>query len=80
MPIPMIQSMAKKKIAVIKTMMPTITDVIQVSFQLVQVTFRLSASTSRRNWAGFTRFFAGASGGPPPFFTATKGVLRRIAL
>src|SRR6185437_11240712 len=39
-------STLKKKIADITTMMPTITEVIQVSFQLVQVTLRASARTS----------------------------------
>jgi hypothetical protein len=38
----------KKKIAATTTMIPTITEVIQVSFQLVQVTLRASARTSRR--------------------------------
>ena len=37
-------------------MMNTITEVIQVSFQLVQVILRASARTSRKNWIGEMRF------------------------
>src|SRR5579864_7022373 len=58
-------STPKKNRAAATTMMPTITEVIQVSFQLVQVTLRASARTSRRNWAGLTRFFGGASAPAP---------------
>src|SRR5438552_18835985 len=68
-----------KKIAVMITMMPTMTEVIQVSFQLVQVILRPSARTSRRNCTGFDNGFgffasiaAATEGG------ALKGVLRRI--
>ena len=50
-------STPKKNSAVITTMIPTITEVIQVSFQLVQVTLRASARTSRRNWIGLNGFF-----------------------
>src|SRR5258706_11500278 len=42
------------------TMIPTITEVIQVSRRLVQVILRASERTSRANWARLVRFFGGA--------------------
>ena len=47
-------------------MIPTITEVIQVSFQLVQVTLRASARTSRRNLSGLNGFFGGAAAAAAP--------------
>ena len=75
MPMPKIQSTPKKKKAVMTTMIPTITEVIQVSFQLVQVTFRASARTSRRNCSGLTRGRTGASGAPPAVFAAASRLM-----
>ena len=46
MPRPNTPSTVKKNREVTTTMIPTITEVIQVSFQLVQVTLRASALTS----------------------------------
>src|SRR6185436_15646893 len=71
------------KIAVIRTMIPTITEVIQVSFHVVQVILRASARTSRRNWKGPTRGLRSASGvraAEPGVAGVRKGVLRRIAV
>src|SRR5580693_6625046 len=42
------------------TMMATITEVIQVSRLVVQVTLRASARTSRANWAMLVRFLGAA--------------------
>src|ERR1700758_1106318 len=56
-------SRPEKKRAVRMTMMATMTEVIQVSFQLVQVTLRASARTSRRNWTGLIGFFGEATTG-----------------
>src|SRR5665213_2160721 len=80
-PRPRIQSTPKKKMAVRITMIPTITEVIQVSFQLVQVTLRASARTSWRNWIGLNGFFGAAVAvTAPPAGAPRSGVRRRMAL
>src|SRR5258708_3909166 len=45
------------------TMIPTITEVIQVSRRLVQVILRASERTSRANWARLVRFLGGEGRG-----------------
>jgi hypothetical protein len=57
-------------------MIPTMTEVIQVSFQLVQVTFRASARVSRRNWIGLIGFF-GSGGADTRAGTTLAGTPRR---
>src|SRR5258706_14101166 len=77
---PRAESTPKKKIAVMITMIPTITEVIQVSFQLVQVTFLRSASTSRRNCRGLNGRLRSSAGAAAPPVGALKGVRRRLAV
>src|SRR5436305_7970899 len=50
-------STSQKNRAAVSTMMATITEVIQVSRRVVQVTLRASERTSRANWASEGRFF-----------------------
>src|ERR1700744_2708322 len=81
MPVLRMVSTPKKKLAVTTTMIPTITEVIQVSFQVVQVTFFRSASVSRRNCNGLKGFLGAtasvpeppAGGRPPGPRTAARG-------
>ena len=58
-----IQSTPKKKMAVITTMIPTITEVIQVSFQLVQVTLRAFDADLAQELHRVLRFFDRSLGG-----------------
>ncbi len=80
MPRSQYQSRPKKNSAVMTTMIPTITEVIQVSFQLVQVTLRrlgahLAQELKRRRFACARRARARCRPRPPE-----AGVRRRIAV
>src|SRR5687768_2773038 len=74
------KSTSPKKAAARATMMPTITEVIQVSLRLVQVILRPSARTSRKNCGSGVRFLGGvcAADEEPPAMAAAVLAARSL--
>src|SRR5690606_35356558 len=75
-PIP--KSTTRRNTAAMATMIPTMTEVIEVSLRLVQVILRASARTSRKNCAGGVFFFGAWTDEEPAAIAAAVFAARSL--